>query len=220
MMSWASAAFSRARDIYRTDGAFTLLKTSFDYIRRHIFVYNSYYLYVMPLGELNEAEFLPQIGDLTCKIISSNQEADELAASFSFDIRRRFVDAKKKLDNGAIAFCIFVGKEFASIGWVSLTQESQNTLDALPLKVEYSAGEAYVGAAETIPKYRNNRLLKYGSLKRRQFLTEKGIRVMRAAVAESTIASHRVSARLGGKIYAKAHHIKILWWNYWKEKPQ
>jgi len=214
-----SVLLLRAKDIYRMEGLISLLRTSFDYVRRRVFEYRSYYLYEIPTGELDEADFLPQIGNFMFKVISSNEEADELAASFGFDLRQRFIDAKKRLDKGAIAFCIFVGKEFANIGWVSLSEEAKKTLDPLPLKVDFAANEAYVGAVETSPKYRNNRLMKYGSFKRRQFLRTKGIRLLRSAVAESNTAPKRVNVRLGGRIYAKARYVKILWWNYWKENP-
>ena len=214
-----SPVLRRAKDIFQTEGLIPLLGRSFDFVRRWFFEYGDYYLYEHTLKETNEADFMPRIHDLTFKIIHNNQEADELAATTGFDIRRRFANARNSLDKGAIAFCFFVEGEIAHIGWVALSEEAKKTLDSLPLKVDFSNNEAYVSSVETIPEYRGKGLMTYGYFKRQQFLREKGMIASRYAVAVSNVARQRAGARIDPEIYGRARYIKILWWKFWKEIP-
>jgi len=50
------------------------------------------------------------------------------------DFRRRFVMARRMLDKGAIAFCIFLKGEIAHIGWIALSEEAHKAVDNLPTK--------------------------------------------------------------------------------------
>lgn len=211
-----SAVLRRAKDILQTEGLAPLLRRGFEF---YIFQYGNYYLYEHTLKERNEADFMPKIRDFTFKIIHTNEEADELAATTGSDFRRRFVNAGNGLDKGAIAFCFFVEGEIAHIGWVALSEEAKKALDSLPLKVAFSNNEAYTGGTETIPEYRGNGLMAYGYFKRFQFLREKGITASRNAVTVNNIASQRAHAKFSPKISAEARYLKLLWWKFWREMP-
>ena len=219
MIGRMSALLTRAKNIFRTEGLKPLLRRGFDFVRPWFFRYGNYYLYEHALEERNEADFMPGIRDLTVKIISTNEEADELAATTGFDIRRRFVRVRNSLDKGAIAFCFFVEGEIAHIGRVALSEEAKNTFDDLPYKVDFSNNEACTGGTETIPEYRGKGLMTYGYFKRFQFLREKGMIASRNAVSKSNIASQRAHAKFGPKICAEARYLKLLWWKFWKEIP-
>ena len=109
------------------------------------FDYGEYFLYEHSLLiERNEADYLPKIRDFTLKIVGNNREADELAAAIGSDFRRRFVLARRNLDKGAIAFCIFVNGEVAHIGFVAMSEEAKNTVDHMPYKVDFSNNEKTV----------------------------------------------------------------------------
>ena len=207
----------RAKDIFQTEGLITLLGRSFDFVRRWSFRYGRYYLYKHTIEERNEADFTPRIPNLKFKIISTAEEADELAATTGFDIRRRFANARNSLDKGAIAFCFFVEGEIAHIGWVALSEEAKNTFDDLPYKVDFANNEACTGGTETISEYRGKGLMAYGYFKRLQFLREKGITASRNAVIKSNIASQRAHAKFSPKICAEARYLKLLWWKFWKQ---
>ena len=212
-----SAMLRRAKDIFQAEGLTPLLGRGFDFGRRWFFRYGNYYLYEHTLKERNEADFMPRIQDFTFKIIHTNQQADELAATIDFDFRQRFVTARNSLDKGAIAFCLFVNGEIAHIGWVALSEKAKNTFDNLPYKVDFSNNEACTGGTETIPDYRGKGLMAYGYFKRFQFLREKGITASRNAVSKSNIASQRAHAKFGPKTYAEARYLKLLWWKFWKQ---
>ena len=161
----------------------------------------------------DEADFLPKTGELTVEIVSSNQQADELAKRFA-DFRGTIGNARQCLDKGAVAFCIYIGGELAHIGWVGMTEEAKNTFDPIPYRVEFSKKEACTGGTVTVPKFRSKGLMKYGYFKRFQYLRENGIRVSRSAVETSNIVSQKVHAKFNPRIYGKGHYIRLFWWKF------
>ena len=219
MISTPGVWLRRAKDVFQREGLTTLLRRSFRFVRPWFFEYGKYYLYEHTLKERNEADFMPKIEDFTFKIISTNKEADEMAAATGFDLRRRFVDARNKLDKGAIAFCIFIKREIVHIGWVGMTEEAKESMSEPPYKVDFLNNEACTGGTLTIPEYRGKGLMSYGYFKRFQFLREKGIVRSRNAVDKSNIASQRAHAKFGPKVHAEARYLKLLWWKFWKETP-
>lgn len=70
----------RAKQILQTEGFLSLLRHVLSFLNRGCFQYETYYLYEHTLKERNEAEFMPKIQNFTFKIVSNNQQADELAA--------------------------------------------------------------------------------------------------------------------------------------------
>lgn len=210
--------FTRAKYIFQTEGLTPLLRRGFTFLAGYFFQYGTLYLYEFTVKERNEADFLPRIRDFTFKVVTTNQQADELAAD-GLEFRSHVINARQRLDKGAIAFCVFIDGELASIGWVAMTEEAKKSLTRLPIQVGFSSNEAYTGGAETNPKYRGMGLAPYVVFKRLQFLKERGRVAVRAVVATNNIASQRLHARLGSKRYAEARYLKLLWWKSWREKP-
>jgi len=215
--------FTVARRIWQTEGLPPLLRRGFVFLANYFFQYGTYYLYEIDIAKVlkqnNRSSFLPDIQNLTLKIVSTNEQADELDRE-GFEFRSQFINARKRLDRGAIAFCIFMGRELANIGWITLNNPAKNSMIDLPLQVDYSNREACTGGAATTPKYRNIGLLRYNYFKRLEFLKENGWLRDRAAVAKSNIAAQAGVARISGvNIYAEARFLKLLWWKYWREKP-
>ncbi len=216
----------RALRILQTEGIVALFRRGLSFIywrlrsiARYFFEYQSFYLYEQIMKERNEADFLPRIKDFTFNIISTNQQADELANKGFQDFRLYWRTARRGLDKGAIAFCIFVGHELAHIGWVAMNEEAKNTFDPWPYHVDFSANQACSGGTWTWPKYRGKNLMSYVYFKRFQFLLERGIKTCRNAVEIDNSASHRVHAKFGPKIYARARYIRIMQWYLRKETP-
>jgi len=219
MISALVAMLKRAKDILKTEGLKPLLKRGFAFVRVFFFEYGDFYLYEYSIKERSEADFLPKIQDFTFKMISGNEEANKLAEAMGSDFRRRFVTARRMLDKGAIAFCIFVKGEIAHIGWIALSEEAHKAVDNLPYRVGFLNHEACTGGTQTIPQYRGKGLMAYGYFKRFEFLREKGILVSRNAVAKSNIASQKAHAKFSPRVHAEAKHLRLLWWHFWKEKP-
>ena len=117
--------FIRAKYIIKTEGLISLLRRGFRFLALLLFSYGTHYLYETTAEDfqrLNEADFKPKTDNFTLKIISSNEEADKLEAE-GFEFRSQDINSRKYLDNGAMAFCIFVGNELAHIDWTEMTQQ-------------------------------------------------------------------------------------------------
>jgi hypothetical protein len=168
---------------------------------------------------MREDDFLPEINALTLKVVSSNEEADQLANAVGRDFRSCFMNARKSLDKGGIAFCFFVNGDIAHIAWVVLNQEAKDMLNPLPYKVDFSNGEACIAGAKTVPKYRGRGLMTYGLLKRRRYLEDMKVTTIRNAIGVNNTQSQRVHAKFNPRIYAVARYMRFLGWEFYKETP-
>lgn len=207
-----------ARDVFRMEGLAPSLRWAWSRLARFLFRYEGYYLCEYTLRQRNESDFMPGIRNFTFKIVSTEAQADKLAAA-GFELPLGITNARYRLGKGAIAFCIFVERKLAHIGWVAMTKEAKKSLKQFLYRVDFSDKEACTGGSLTIPKYRGKGLMTYGFFKRLQFLNEKGIITSRNSVAIHNIATQRVLAKFDPMVYAKARYLKVLWWKSWKEQP-
>jgi RimJ/RimL family protein N-acetyltransferase len=211
--------FTRAKQILDTEGLQPLFSRGFRFLVGLFFDNNKWYLYESTIRELHEVDFVPKIGNVTYKVVSSNQQAGELAAT-ALQFRSPFVNARKSLDRGAIAVCFFVDGELAHVGWVATNEEAKKCVDALPYHVDFANKQACTGGTWTNPKYRGKGLMTYGYMKRLQFLRENGIKTCRNSVRTDYVASQKVLARFNARIWGKARYLRILCWRCrYKETP-
>ena len=192
----------------------------FRLLRRRMFRHGTYYLYEHSLEQRDESQFLPRIDDFTLQVVRSNEEADQLATTMGFDFRRRFINARKRLDKGATAFCVFVNGEIAHIGWVALSEEAKKCFDRVPYQVDFLDGVACTGGTVTVPKYGSKGLMTYGYFERLEFLRQLGWKASRNAVEVNNISSQKAHAKFRPRILAKGRHVYLLGWESWKETPQ
>jgi len=177
-------------------------------------------LYQRAIEGFNETDLLPKIQDYTLKIISTNKEADELVNNGFEDFRQNIHirNARERLDKGAIAFCGFVGKNFANIGWVATAEEAKNALTDIPFQVDFSNEEAFVENTFTIPEYRNKGIGQYARYKRYEYLKQRGATIIRY-MSPNPLRPRRPNIPIISMTYGKGRYIKILWWKHWKETP-
>ncbi|MFC1979902.1 hypothetical protein ACFLVS_03450 [Chloroflexota bacterium] len=210
--------FVRAKDVLQKEGLVAFLGWARIYVVPHFVQYATFYLYELTIKERNKADFMPRIQNFTLKTVSTNQQAGELIVD-GFNLSSDITRIRQGLEKGAIAFCIFVERELAHIGWVAMTEEARNNIDPLPYQVDFSNKEDCAGDVRTISKYQGKGLMTYGLYERSEFLRKKGVIISRFAVAVSNIASRTACAKFDPKIYAKARYLKILRWQSWKETP-
>lgn len=208
----------RLKTILQTEGLSKIFLRTFKYIAGFFFQFGTFYIYEHTMRERIENEFFPSIKNLTFQMVSSNKQADELAAN-GLEFRSYSIYTSRRLDKGAIAFCFFVGHDLAHISWVALTKEAKNTFDPIPYQIDFSNKEAWTGGSFTIPKFEGQGLMKYGYYKRLDFLREQGIRKSINIVSVKNIASQKAQAHFSPKIRGKAFYLKIFLWQYWKEMP-
>ena len=158
--------------------------------------------------------FCGKINNFTLMIISTNKEADRLEAE-GLEFRSSNPNSRQLLDKGAEAFCIFVGRELANIGWIIMTKQAKDTLRS-KTKVDFSNNEVYIASVWTSPKYRRMGFRRYNSFKRRQFAFRQGKTVCRTDIGKSNIASLSSKGKATSK-YGEGRYLKILWWKFWKE---
>jgi hypothetical protein len=209
--------WTRAKYYFKTEGLKALIRRGAIFIGYAFYQHRAYYLYEHTLKERDEADFRPKTKDFTYKTLSTNKEVDGLIAS-GFEFASELPLTRQVLAKGAISSCIFIGRELAAIGFVAATQEGMDALLQPPYKVHFSEGEACTGGGWTNPKYRVLGLGTYIYFKRLQLLKEKGKVIARAAVSIDNIASQKLHAKFGPKIWAEGHIYKVLWYTHWKEK--
>jgi hypothetical protein len=179
--------------------------------------YETYYLYEHGLEHDGGFEDMNVPAELVFKTVHSNEEADALEAD-GFPFRAHSIDVEKRLNAGAVAFCGFVGKDFANIGWVAVDRKGQESLGLPPMNVDYENREAVLADVMTVPEYRRMGFRTYMAIYRWGYLEEKGKTTVRC-VAEKGNTASLASQPKGYQTYAMGRYIRILWWEYWKETP-
>ncbi len=216
MTTRPSFLLKRAREISQTEGLLPLVRQGFVFLVAHFFRYENYYLYEHTIGESDEADFSPRVQDFTFKIVTTTQQADELAAA-GLDFGSHHPNERRGLEKGAVAFCFFIDGELAHVGRVATSQEAKNSFDSLPYRVDFSGKQACTGGTWTNPRYRGRGLMAYGFYKRLEFSREQGMKSSRNAVEAGNIASQKVHSKFEPEVYARARYLKIFGWKSWKE---
>lgn len=218
-MRYIIESLTRARYIYRNEGAISLLRRLFTYIFSQIFCWEEYYIRQNFVAELNEADFMPKVKDFTFNLITSNEMADDWAKRIGFDFRCQALHARRRLDAGAVAFCIFIQNHLAHIGWVGLNQKAKDSINPQPYQVNFAENHGCIGGAETASKYRNKGLMAYNWVYVNNYMKQQGITMLIDIALVTNVVVHKVQSKFPSRISAKARHIKFLWWRYWKETP-
>lgn len=207
---------NRARYLLKNEGAGTFFSKI---ITSYIFINKEYYLRQHFAGDLKEADFLPARKDFTFKLITDNKTADEWAKQTGCDFRNQILHARQRLNAGAIAFCIFVGKELACVNWLALTPKAKHIINPLPFKVDFDARQACASGAETVPKFRGEGLMAYSWFQRNEYMKRQGIEMLIGTDAVDNKAILTLQTHFPSRIVARARYIHFLFWRYWKEKP-
>lgn len=202
------------------EGLIPFIKQGFSFLAWCFFRYQTFYLYEMTLNEASEVEPAPRIQNFTFEIISTKQQVDDLVAEgFDFGSYSNLHTFRKRLNAGAVAFCIFVGKELASVDYVAMTEQAKNSLTQLPQAVDFLNNETYSGPSETKRKYRRMGFHDYRVSQLSLFLRQRGKTVDRYAIDKSNVAAQKAMAKFAPRIYAEGRYLKLLWWKSRKEKP-
>jgi hypothetical protein len=216
------------RKISQEDGLIELIKSFVLFLIRPFYDRHLYYLYEGIIDskeiEYNISKDIPKtnIGALNFKIVSSNSEADRLEKE-NFEFRSYFrkfnidINPVRMLDIGLIAFCTFIGKEFAAISWVIPSQQAQARYKAPPLKVDYSNHEAFPRSSWCHPKYRGLGIYRYTESNRDRYLSQIGITMLRSTVEYKNKSGYRMAEGMGYTKYGKAIFTRVLWWKFWQE---
>jgi hypothetical protein len=223
LLKGLQARFGQIREQYGVTG---LILACPRFLFSPIYKCNLFYLYenlVRPDYEASDASPRIKTDILNFKVVSSNQDADKLEAdNFKFRTCYNEFNYDRKiysrwLDCGAIAFCTFVGTEFAAINWVIPSQQAQDKTKTIPLTVDYSNHEVFLRGTWVNPKYRGLKLYRYTARNRDRFLSGIGVNKTLTTIEYTNRVGHALVEALGSKQYGKGKFVKILWWKTWKE---
>lgn len=215
-----TSLLNRARHIHRAEGLLSLFRHAAVFLRSAVFAHEVYYLTEHNLTDFvfNESTAAPKTTGFRFEMVSSNDEADKLEAE-GLEFRSCALNSRERLNEGAIAFCIFVGEELAHVAWVATTRRAKDSLPDPPYSVDFSNNEACTGDIWTNPEFRRYGFRTYRALRMREFLVRRGIVVARSAIAKRNVPSLGALPRIGSTIHAEGRWLRVLWWKWWWEKP-
>lgn len=215
--SKVSDLFRVGKDILRQDGLICFIRRVFFFSVRLLCDYQIYYIYQKALNETSESKVMPKIQDSSLNIISSPDQVSELMANgFDINLDLSTEEVKRRLNEGAILFCVFIGQELAHISWVALTNKAK--MDFLPLFIDYQ-NEAYIENCVTTPRYRGLGLYPYTLYQILQFLGTKDKTRVKIATQKANTNSIKGITKAGFEIWGSKRLFKILRLKFWKEEP-
>jgi hypothetical protein len=215
-----------ARRIRQDFGLSGLLWANCLFLMSPIYECKTYNLYEYHVKQdLGSDEPLRNIGasEISFKVVSSNQEADKLESenyefrSYSTDFNYGLTTYTRWLEQGATAFCTFVGTEFAAITWIVSSQQTQDRIKPPPIRIDYANHEALSRGAWVNPKYRGLGLYRYTVRNRNRYLVGIDIDVVRSCIDLWHKGGMGLAMSVGGRQYGRARELKILFWKAWKE---
>lgn len=210
----------RINGTYRIAGLKALIRIILLSLSHWFYHSESYYLIVFDIERLlkyhSEQEFLPKCKNFTLKTISSNAYAVSLENE-GYEFRYLVPQFNDRQYKGAIAFCIFVDKELAHIGWIACDDTSRRSLEHPPQQIDFLHGEAAGGGVMTVPKYRRQGFMQYNEYKRLEFLGQSGVKRMYGLAGVNNSAPIEASKNLESRIYGEGKYLKLLFWESWKE---
>jgi len=216
-----------ARRIRQNGGLSALLWAICLYLIEPVFECKTFNLYEHHVKQdLGSDEPLPDIGagEISFKVVSSNQEADKLESE-NYRFRSYPTDWNvgglasytRWLELGAIACCTFVGTELAAIVWIIPSQHTQDAIKAPPIKTDYANHEVLSRGAWVNPKYRGLGLHRYNRRNRDRYLAGTNVDVIQTCIEPSNKAGVGLWQGGDNREYGRARQSKILFWRSWKE---
>lgn len=218
MKAYLQKKYVFGKYILQRDGSLSLFRHSYRYLRGCLFKHMTFDVYRVPLinpNQLDSISWTPHLEFWT--ISTADQLHDLVAKGLYFGIHA--IGAEDRLNKGALMFCVFVEKELASVQWAATSEKAMNSLSKIPYTVDFLKDEVYLGWSETNPKYRRQGLSIHLFTEKKRVLAMMGKTMGKCFVAKDNLSSAKGTAKAGGSICAEGRYTRILWWNYWIEKP-
>ena len=215
-------ALARSRSLLREEGLLSLLRHTVAFAGvfvRRVYRRRDVFLYHHHLVERDGSAFQPRLAEFEHHVVESNAQADELVAAGYEDFRQLFLFSARNLSRGAVAFCVYVGRRLAHIGWVATTETGRLGVDPYPFNVAFDQGEACTGGTYTVPEFRGKGLMAYGYYERFEYLRKLGYTSSRNSVEHNNVSSHRAHAKFSPEILGTACFRRVLFWSRWTECP-
>jgi GNAT superfamily N-acetyltransferase len=206
-----------AHALIKEEGLGSYVRKAPVYLSRLLYRHQEHYIWRSDTLDLS-GSFVPRIEDYDFKLISQPEELDELlAAGLSIDSAFSLKDARMLLREHLVVFLVFVHGELASWSWAAMEEKTRYPGYHPPRKVDF-VREAYVLRAFTLPRYRGLGLHTYGSLKRLEYLKEKGKSGAILVTLKDNEPIMRVQEKLGSRVCGEMNLFRMLLCEFWTEK--
>lgn len=210
------AFYDEGKLILQQRGFFSLVKYMMAFFIRVLFVCGSCYIYE---NRLDGPDITPKLDNLTLRLISTSEEFQKLlVGDFDFSSYPDIPLSRKRLNRGAVAFCAFVGKEFAHVTWVAISRKAKGDFHPYPIEGEDTA---CVGATMTAPQYRRKGMNVYVHSEVFRYLKEKGLIRAVISINKDNIAAQNSQTKLGSIRWGNGYYMRLLYlFNYMWTKPE
>ena len=222
MLKKLRRTYSGLMGVIKYEGVKSLCSRGYKYICHSLFFAEDFYVsrgYIQSIEEGDESRYLPKIDNYCYRIITTNQEADELIAE-GFKFGAYELNLRTVLDKEVLAYCIFIDNELAHMICKAVTQRGKKAVDPRPFHVDFESGSAVAGKAFTVPKYRQLHLRAYSGFLLRKYNREQGINH-----GYGTLEVHNYPAIANtaynphARIMSRCKYLRLLWFKYFKETP-
>jgi len=205
---------SKAMTEIQRNGLISFIKQVFKFIKNKIFLYQNYYIFQKNLEELKEFKII-KVKDFDLRIISTPGELyNTLKEGFNVNSPFSIEDFERKINQGQILFCIFMGKDLAHSSWVVI---DNNVKIHPPLNIDYQK-EGYIHYCITAPDYRGIGLYPYTLSKIFEFLKRKNLSKAKLAILKENTPSIRGATKVGFEVCGMGKFLKLFGRTFWKEK--
>jgi len=197
------------------DGLISFIKQLFKFVKNEIFLYQNYYIFQKTFDELKELKI--KVKDFNLRVVSTEEELHNLLKE-GFNISSPFSaeDFEKKISQGQILFCVFVGKDLAHNSWVVT---SNNIKIHPPLNINYQK-EAFIHYCITAPEYRGIGLYPYTLSKIFEFLKRKNLSKAKLTILKDNTPSIKGATKVGCEVCGEGTFLKLFLLKFWKEQPK
>ncbi|MDD5043626.1 MAG: hypothetical protein PHD51_03070 [Patescibacteria group bacterium] len=200
----------------KEEGFFSFCQKALAHLAGSIFSYNTILVYEKDLTKLDNIYFYPRLDGAVLKIISSIDEYNKAKeGGYSLDI----AVSERWIGEGAIAFCVFVGRDLAHLTWVALNQETKSHIDSNNYQVDFLNKEVASGASKTKKKYLRKGLYLFVYSEIFIFLHNLGKTRDKFTINESNTASRRALEKFNPRIIKKIKCLRILFFSKCRELP-
>jgi len=203
--------FREAKLILHEEGFLPFLRRAASFSIRQLFLYDSpFYIYEFPL---NGPTFAGRVDDLTLRVITCPEELKRLLtegfglSGYTMTIEQ----CRQRLMKGAVLFCAFVDKEFASAGWIGTSKKAARDFYQYPADYTTTASG---GGSMTVPKFRGRGLSPYIGSETIRYFRENGFSKHVGAIRKDNIASQLAVKKLGPHIMGEGCRLRLLGINF------
>jgi hypothetical protein len=199
--------------ILRDHGIKKFIKRFFIFLFQNIFTYKTYNFYKKSLNDSENVDLELKGRDPTLIIIHLSSELDNLIQNgFNFGPYQDLYDIRKLLNEGAILFCVFFGKNWAHSSWASI--DNGSSIDPFFGKLQDQNG-GYIGTCSTNPDCRGLGLYPYVLSKICEFFEIRGKTSALISTAKNNAPSIKGISKVGFFIYSDGYNLNLAGCKFW-----